>query len=252
MWPDEPFAEGRGSFLRPVLPPPFDPDATPVQTVHINCSWLPYIRGALQQLLLQATWDTDDPAVLQLAQSRAFNLINLFSECDSLTLPYSCDFDIEGTADGLPWTCLDRTPDPTGCFSTFVPGSGFVSVLESFSSGEKWTRAECVLLFPPQHVTFVTVSYDLLKGSFYEPTTVKNGIVGLLAGSLVFFEGPNIETDPDGSGKSVAWAGDAVVDELHLMISPGVSDDGSDPGGTAIIRASRVDGYAETSLCGSE
>jgi len=77
MWPDEPYALGRGSFLRPVPPPLGEVDASPTKTVAVACEWLPYIRGSLMQLLLQASWDTNDPAQLLLAQERAFQLIDL-------------------------------------------------------------------------------------------------------------------------------------------------------------------------------
>jgi len=99
VWPDQPYAEDRGSFRRPVPVVPFDPDSTPTKTVVVNCQWLPYIRGALQQLLLQATWATDDPAILQRTQDRVFNLIDLFSECDASDLPFACPYDFS-TSDG--------------------------------------------------------------------------------------------------------------------------------------------------------
>jgi len=40
---------------------------------------MPYVAGAMQQLLLQATWDTSDLDVLSLTQQRVFNLISLFN-----------------------------------------------------------------------------------------------------------------------------------------------------------------------------
>lgn len=52
--------------------------------------WLPYVLGALTQLLLQSTWDSDDPETISLAQSRSNNLINMFATpvCQIVPSPY--------------------------------------------------------------------------------------------------------------------------------------------------------------------
>jgi hypothetical protein len=80
MWPDSPYAVSVGSFRRPVPLVTVDPDIEPDVTVCFRREWLPYIVGSLQQLLLQSTWKTDDPAALNLAQARAQLLIALFLE----------------------------------------------------------------------------------------------------------------------------------------------------------------------------
>lgn len=103
MFPDAPYAPSRGSFTSPVLPPTVDPDASPNVSVTLACAWIPYVVGALQQLLLQATWKTDDPAVLLLAQQRAFNLIDLFMAaatassggCAQILIPFECSYDFQ-------------------------------------------------------------------------------------------------------------------------------------------------------------
>jgi len=98
MFPDSPFATAVGSFQSAVLPPSVDPDATPTKSFDISCEWLPFIRGALQQLVLQSTWKTDDPAVLLLAQQRAMTLIAMFEECTTLIVPFECFGDFSETA----------------------------------------------------------------------------------------------------------------------------------------------------------
>jgi len=78
MWPDSAYAVPIGSFRVPVVIPDVDPDAAPLVTVCFNAAWLPYVLGCLKQLMLQATWQTTDPDVLNLVQGRAANLMYLF------------------------------------------------------------------------------------------------------------------------------------------------------------------------------
>lgn len=77
MFPNSPYAHPVGSFRVPVDPPTTEPDGSPLVTVRINSSWLPYIRGALQQLLLQSTWNADETA-LELVQERVYRLFRAF------------------------------------------------------------------------------------------------------------------------------------------------------------------------------
>lgn len=78
MYPDSAYAVPIGSFRVPVVVPDTDPDAAPLVTVCFNAAWLPYVLGCLKQLMLQATWQTTDPAVINLVQERAATLMYLF------------------------------------------------------------------------------------------------------------------------------------------------------------------------------
>jgi len=104
MWSDSPFASPRGSFQRPVLPPNIEPDAGPTKSVIVSCAWLPFIRGALQQLLLQSTWDSNVTDLLT-TQERVFKLIDFFDECSGgLALACYDDF-ANGSQNGwVPWS----------------------------------------------------------------------------------------------------------------------------------------------------
>lgn len=137
MYPDEPFAEGRGSFLRPVPPWTKDPGATPSKTVTIPCQYLPYVRGALQQLLLQSTWQTDDPALLLLSQQRAFGLIALFTECDEADVPFACPYDFV-EADGHGWTNRDFTPYSPPDLGALSLGFGWVNTCINDAGDAIW------------------------------------------------------------------------------------------------------------------
>lgn len=96
QFPRSPFAVPTSSFNAPVQPPRSDPDTGPQATIRVSCEWLPYIRGALTQLLLQTTWLGSD-ADVDLAQDRANALIQLFlankpGDCGSpLPEPDGCD-----------------------------------------------------------------------------------------------------------------------------------------------------------------
>lgn len=74
------FAVPHSSFERPVPLISIDPDDSPDYTVCFRSEWLPYILGALQQLLLQTTWKSDDKAEIQHQQERARLLIAIFIE----------------------------------------------------------------------------------------------------------------------------------------------------------------------------
>jgi hypothetical protein len=64
-----------------VQPPDSEPDDGPLSSISINCDWLPLIRGALTQLLMQSTWKTDIVS-FETTQKRVMRLINMFAEKD--------------------------------------------------------------------------------------------------------------------------------------------------------------------------
>jgi len=76
MWPNSPYAVPVSSFQRPVPLVLVDPCDDPAITVRINRQWVPYVLGALKQLVLQTTWDTNDPEALWLVQQRAMALLS--------------------------------------------------------------------------------------------------------------------------------------------------------------------------------
>lgn len=80
MLPYNPLAEPVSSFVAPAPLPTADPDAGEMCYVHFAREWLPYLLGALSQLMLQTTWRTDDPAQIALAQARSMSLITLLAQ----------------------------------------------------------------------------------------------------------------------------------------------------------------------------
>lgn len=77
MWGDSVFAEPTSSYNQPVPPVQTDPDADPIVLIPLNKSYIPYLMGAAQQLLLQAAYPQDiTPDQLNLVQARWMDAIN--------------------------------------------------------------------------------------------------------------------------------------------------------------------------------
>src|SRR5882724_734590 len=202
MYPDNLYADSRGSFLRPVPIVDVDPDASPNIAITISCYWLPVIRGALQQLLLQATWQTTDPAVLLLQQQRSATLIAMFQECSGL-LPFSCLYDF--TLSQYAWSFTDPGPDWTPRqFGVYVPGVGFSATTPASASFPAYgfTVLAVELNFAPTNITEVQFIYDLAKGTFNTLSTPSTGIILYSGGSNVGQFLIDSTTDPDGTNKS--------------------------------------------------
>lgn len=82
MWVAEPGWQPATSFPEPLVPPMVDPDALPTVQVCVNEQWVPYIIGALLQLVQPVIWDVADVATLQLTIERATDLMALFANGD--------------------------------------------------------------------------------------------------------------------------------------------------------------------------
>lgn len=94
-----------------------DPDESPTVCLQVNREWIPYILGALKQLVLQTTWDTSDPDALNLVQARAMTLIAMFQQslrqpgCDGCCQEYPMSDEIFTWAPQNPYTEPDLVPD---------------------------------------------------------------------------------------------------------------------------------------------
>ncbi len=246
MYPDREYADARGSYGSPVPVPPMDPDASPTFTVSVNCFWLAYIRGALQQLLLQATWATDDPAVLLLAQQRAFTLIAMFEECVGI-LPFACSYDLtlavgpfQITDQGVTWT-----PEFVGQWVNAVGIVGLTATTTTIPGGE-FNYIDCFMTFASTLVTTVSMTYDLVKGAFNTATVAQSGIILLNGGVQVGVLAIVASTDPDGTGKVLTYStGGITCDEIRLLVWSEYANGVSVPGSVTITSVD-VDGIGAT------
>jgi hypothetical protein len=170
VFPDSPFAYPVSSFQQPVPLVQADPDSTPLLQVQFNASYLPYIIGCLEQLLLQTTWDTTDPTALGLMQARCFDLLYIFSRAYAPTLPAQrvyedenkmpfrtdCDCEVfaeccDGTEKQLVTTDMINKPgQPGGTQPQPQPGGGTTCNSYSWAAGSA------------AHITTIVSSGDTL------------------------------------------------------------------------------------------
>lgn len=244
MFDDSPYAHPAGSFGRPLPPFTQDLDGTPQASFTVPCSYLPYIRGALQQLWLQSTWDTNDPAVLLLAQERAQTLVASLVECDPSVLPFSCAYDFQVADTG--WELLPT--GPYGDSSPFVRGV--------YDAGAGWRNAPFNQIGNPSsfsgiyirqnraltRLTALTMSYDLRKGDFDDYGGGINGFLLRASGVNLASGVVASNTDPDGGLKTLTWTGDVMADEVWCFVQT-EAEHGSVDQGAALIRAIIMSGF---------
>ncbi len=106
------------SFMFPVVPPDADPDAEPLHTATFSAAWLPFLMGAMDQLLLYASWDADNDAKL-LASMRAATLKEIIATDALRTVPTpywdeDSEVDDEELTEMQPWygSVTDPEVDP--------------------------------------------------------------------------------------------------------------------------------------------
>src|SRR5919108_180686 len=231
MWPDQLYASSRGSFFKPVKPPSADPDVAPLLTVSVACEWLPYIRGSLYQLLLQATWDTDQ-AGLELVQSRVFNLIDLFVECAAADLPFSCPYDFTVSDGGF--VLADQGPGYTPTTEgIYVPGTGWQSAAQTWPDSSTHYNVDIVKSFSiSATVNSVSVDFD------WSPGDVPAGFYGIrvwarLGGTVQAFGGVIGSSLAVGANHFTLAVG-AACDSVEVEIDNGQGSPPSVPGLTTI------------------
>jgi hypothetical protein len=141
MIPETSFPQAIPPYRRPVPVVDQDPDTDDQVQVCFNPLWTGYIIGCLKSLLLQATWDTDDPAVLDLVQQRTFTLINLFATATDgcgLTVPgVLC---ISGTFADIDYGFISNPA--ADCVSLWLAGVGWKSCVNADDTSELWFRRD--------------------------------------------------------------------------------------------------------------
>jgi len=185
------------------------------------------------QLLLQATWDTTDPAALLLAQQRTFNLIELFQECSS-ALPFSCPYPFSAGDEGF-GVHIDTGFTP--------PTLGFYVAADKFEGGHQinnstgghwgycWIERD---LTPAVTLTSVDMVFDLVKGTF---SGVTDGYILLYnGGSLITYGNFDCSARADGMGQTFSWVGGPqICDHIGFVVDSEVFPPGmGTPGYCAI------------------
>lgn len=245
MYPDSPYATAVGSFRTPVAPPPDDAPGDPTQTVQIPCKWLPYVRGALKQLLLQSTWVTDD---LNTVQGRVFDLIDLFQECGGGP-PFECDYDFStGPAGFLPEISPTWTPPEGARWTDAIPGWG--QTIQNHGDGRIRTQVDIHVFFPvPVYVTAYQVDYDLHKGSFDISEEMSGVVIYDEFGDVTYAAQSEASTWPDGAFELNEELPTPIRAASVRIVFVCSSLDGSEGGGNADITSAIIYGLGAIPPC---
>jgi len=226
LWPDSVFAAPKPSFGAPVPAPIADPLTGGGNSYHIACDWLPVVRGALLQLVLQTTWQTD-VIPLDITQSRAMSLIASLTECSGSATPFACPYDFAQGSSGLPW--VDALRGDLGApHTSFVASVGFNTV-SSFepSGGQYWMCSTIEVDFADD------VPLDLVQVAFTGVTKGSN-FAGLLHANptgIILFHGSSVidsllvpaDSVPDGDSSLAHDFGGAAGNRLWVSLLTGVT-----------------------------
>jgi len=248
MFPDEPFAEGRGSFLRPVPMPTVDPGAAPTQSVEVSCQWLPYIRGALMQLLLQASW-VEGSGDLDQTQGRVFNLIDLFTECSSSEPPFSCLADFRTSASPFGTITIFWCPasDAIGEYGGLTGYQGTVG----HAGADIYNGVTLdIVLDVAVHVTDVIIGFDVQKGE-----VTNNSSFSIIAydcqNSAIIGTPLTFAEMADGSGQTYHSGGtSALTNHIAVLVAASIDDaDEPEPPGLVFMTTLRLNGTSVGDPC---
>jgi len=246
VWPDSVFAVPKPSFGVPVPAPVADPLTGGGNEYHIACDWLPVVRGALLQLVLQTTWETDI-IPLDITQQRAMSLIASLTECTGSEVAFACPYDFAQGASGDPWIDAQRG-DLFSPHTAFVASVGYNTVSSFSPSGnDYWMCSTIELDFADD------VAFDLVQVAF---TGVSKGsdYLGQLHGNptgIIIWHGLSVidsffvpaDSVPDGDSVLTHDFGGATGNRLWISLLTGVK--GSSPAdGFGNIAGTIVTGHA--------
>ena len=147
MWNPTPGWQPASSFQQPVVPPDAEPDDTPAVSVCFAQAWLPYVIGALMQLIQPTTWDTTDPTVLQTALERATALQEMFGTAEGcMQIRWhdgNCSLQIS-TDNGATWTNVSGWPDPgpPDCLHPMLRIDVGGNLQITYDGGTTWTTID--------------------------------------------------------------------------------------------------------------
>lgn len=196
-----PYSKPTASFNQPVVAPDVDPSGGDTRTITVNCAWLPFIRGSLQQLLLPSTWSQAGPP-LTLTKKRVFNLIDLFSECSSATVPFFCDGDSRfAQSPFATWT-----NDPHYSLGTWVSMAGWQTTIAT-SGTSRYNGIEIKVTFSsPIKISNINILYDLSKGEVAAPSELAMYVMDYTSNAYL---SPTLTFDDldDGNGQEQIFAG---------------------------------------------
>lgn len=208
----------------------------------VSCYWIPYVIACLKALLQQATWNSTDPAVIQLAIERSQRLIDQFmtainsSGCDGLLPPIACSYFFPLSP--YSWTLDDQTPNTPPFWGQWVPGIGWFST-QSSGFGRTLDAVDIILAFPfPVHLNTVTMQYEKHTGSAERPLGETSGIILYSPGfaSVVGRRDPDWRSLPDGTNDWTLTGDFPNVQYVRLLLIAAISTGSLIPGDGRIIQ----------------
>lgn len=158
MFQRDPYALARPAFPLPILTPPTDPLASPTVAINVNCQWGPYIIGALQSLIMEATWNARNDAELQQALQLSAKLIDVFAQAfqPCTVQVFTCTYDFTTSSYNLIWNILPVVGvADTG---SYVPGTGYQAGITGFLHPLFELDVQAIL--PDVQVDSLQVTYD--------------------------------------------------------------------------------------------
>lgn len=214
FWPYSPFAQPTTSFQRPVPLIFVDPCDNPDIRLEFRHEWLPYILGALKQLLLQTTWKTDNAEDFYHVQGLVANLFTCFmaqepnTPCPEpiLEMPYEmsiCEqlrFNENGILQALccgEWTDIagqegaagqGRQPQPGGGAPQPQPGGGCQTYHATFDADGQFLLP--VLVSAGDTLEFSNATGAGWDGATLNTWTCPNG-QSFFGGACVGIPGPS-------------------------------------------------------------
>jgi hypothetical protein len=178
-----------GAIL-PAKPFPFEvpvpethPSDEPTVQVCVNVDWIPYILGALGALLVDSTWDTQIPLVLDSVKNDVQDLLSLFAVAEVCPVPIQFRVNPGDTVNwqysndgGTTW--LDG-PDTAAHYTPSFIASGSSSGYDlSVNSGETQTAVPTLTAIDPDAIVKDPAS------TFANLITATAGADGLLIKAL--------------------------------------------------------------------
>jgi len=153
------YPQSEAMYPESVDPPLVTPvnSANPA-TFNIDCSWYPYIVGALKSLRQQGTWRTSSDLELISVLDYVDTLLEhmstvILATCSEILLPFACYYDFEASSSG--WEVIP--PFDVGVWSSELGWGG--------TFGDVHSQQDCYIKHDfPAPITLTHIDYSITSG----------------------------------------------------------------------------------------
>lgn len=237
--PNSPFARPLSSFRTPLTAPTVDSDLDALVCVQFGVSYLPFVLGALKQLLLNTDWtDAQGSPAFNLTQQRIGDLIweftnagpcsTMFEVRQNSTNPCVLEFSTDGGVTWTPFANLQLCPPailpapenpPAFPQQGIQPGGGSPAPGQCFDLDVTIQGNQQYLL--PWNVTDDwSIEVTLVQGAWWDGSIIRN---------WTFYDGRIFFLGQDGGSGIPSETGDPITSAKHgaLVIVPPVPANGA-------------------------